>query len=126
MRKKQIKSVEAKSHSRNITIQPDPNGALQKSAPLHHPPNATSGETYSAGGGTKRWSIKELEKYRDFAAFVVVEYGPQFGFALERVEQMLEQAKEDQAKDDDVVERARKILANADLKKLPNGTIRRR
>jgi len=121
MRKKQMKSDNVKSNFRASIIQSHPNEAPQKSAPLQPPASITSGEIHPSGGVANRMSIENLEKYRDFAAFVVVEHGSQYGFVLERLERMLARAKEN-----DVMERARKILAEADLKKLSTTKLKRR
>jgi hypothetical protein len=40
----------------------------------------------------QRFDIAELERMRRFAAFLILEFGPEYGFVLERVEEMLEQA----------------------------------
>lgn len=40
----------------------------------------------------QRFDIQELERMRRFAAFLILEFGPEFGFVLERVEAILEKA----------------------------------
>jgi hypothetical protein len=40
----------------------------------------------------QRFDIAELERMRRFAAFMILEFGPEYGFVLERVEAMLEAA----------------------------------
>ena len=40
----------------------------------------------------QRFDIQELERMRRFAAFLILEFGPEYGFVLERVEAMLEQS----------------------------------
>lgn len=50
-------------------------------------------------------SIEELERYRVLAAYLVLQFGPEFGFVLDRVERMLEQARRE-----DLTVRALKIV----------------
>lgn len=40
----------------------------------------------------QRIDIAELERMRRFAAFLILEFGPEYGFVLERIETMLEAA----------------------------------
>ena len=40
----------------------------------------------------QRFDIAELERMRRFSAFLILEFGPEYGFLLERVEAMLEAA----------------------------------
>ena len=37
----------------------------------------------------QRFDIQELQRMRRFAAFLILEFGPDYGFVLERVEAML-------------------------------------
>jgi hypothetical protein len=53
----------------------------------------------------KNYSIEELEAYRIFAAYMVLEFGPEYGFVLERVEGMLERARRE-----DPVTKARRVM----------------
>lgn len=64
---------------------------------------------------TRIYSIEELEAYRVFAAFMVLEFGAEYGFVLERIEEML-----DRARREDPVAKAKKILA--DLRAVAPGT----
>ncbi len=54
---------------------------------------------------TKKFSIEELEGYRVFAAYMVLEFGGEYGFVLERVERML-----DRARREDPVAKALRIM----------------
>lgn len=42
-----------------------------------------------------REDIDELTRLRRFAAFMILQYGPEFGFVLDRVERMIETAQKD-------------------------------
>lgn len=44
---------------------------------------------------SKPVDIHELERMRRFAAFLILEFGPEYGFVLARVETMLEAAQKD-------------------------------
>lgn len=54
----------------------------------------------------QRFDIRELERLRRLAAFMILEYGPEFGFVLERIETIIEAAHKD-----DPTARALRVLA---------------
>lgn len=62
----------------------------------------------------QRFDILELERMRRFAAFLILEFGPEYGFVLERVEAML-----DVAHQADPITRALRVLQ--ELKAVPQG-----
>lgn len=43
----------------------------------------------------RRVDIQELIRLRRFAAFMILQYGPEFGFVLDRIECMIETAQKD-------------------------------
>lgn len=43
----------------------------------------------------RRLDIQELIRLRRFAAFMILQYGPEFGFVLDRIECMIETAQKD-------------------------------
>ncbi len=43
----------------------------------------------------QRLDIQELIRLRRFAAFMILQYGPEFGFVLDRIECMIEKAQKD-------------------------------
>lgn len=44
------------------------------------------------------FDIEELERFRRLAAFMILEYGPEFGYVLDRIELMLEAARKQDPK----------------------------
>lgn len=44
---------------------------------------------------SRKYSIEELERYRVLAAYLILNFGDEYGFVLERVESDLERARQD-------------------------------
>lgn len=66
-------------------------------------------------------SIQELEELRLLAARCVVEYGPRYGFVLERMEKILARAR-----GDDVTARALRLLSEAGVETISDASQRNR
>lgn len=64
---------------------------------------------------SRKYSIEELERYRVLAAYLILKFGDEYGFVLERVESDLERARQDdpQAKALKVMEELRRKRAGA-------------
>ncbi|CAN1724887.1 conserved protein of unknown function [Hyphomicrobium sp. 1Nfss2.1] len=44
---------------------------------------------------SRKYSIEALERYRVLAAYLILKFGDEYGFVLERVESDLERARQD-------------------------------
>lgn len=73
---------------------------------------------------SRKYSIEELERYRVVAAHLILKFGDEYGFVLERVESDLERARQDdpQAKALKVMEELKRKRAGTKpiLKNLPS------